>query len=73
MILAEDSFTVAPGIGLVVWTVLALCVLSAGGVTALKGRWGWFWFGLLFGGLLWVYSAFTAAAPGSVWARRAAR
>ncbi|HEV2814789.1 MAG TPA: hypothetical protein VGW10_16155 [Solirubrobacteraceae bacterium] len=63
--------TIAPGPGLIVWTLLALCVVSAGVVTAMKGRWGWFWASLLFGGLPWLVSAFLPAHAGSLWARRA--
>lgn len=52
--------------------MLLLCVLSAGIVTALKGRWGWLAVGLLLGGTLWLFTAFLPAAPGSAWANRRA-
>lgn len=68
----SHSFTVAPSAFLVVWTLLALSVLAAAVVTALKGRWGWLAVGWLTVGVVWLYSAFLPALPGSVWARRRA-
>ena len=62
--------TVAPSPLLLAWTLLALCVLAAGVITALKGRWGWLWAGIVLGGLPWLVSAFLAARPGSGWERR---
>lgn len=60
-----------PNAGLLQWSAVAACLVIAGCVTAAKGRWGWLLAGMLTGGLLWAYSAFLAAAPDSLWARRA--
>ena len=64
---------VAPGAGLILWVLLVLCILLAGLVTALKGRWGWLVAGLLTGGLAWLLSAFLSAAAGSPWSRLGSR
>ncbi len=70
---ATGDFVVAPGPGLILWTVLVGLLLIAGGVTAAKGRWGWVLVGLLTGGLPWFVTAFLAAAPDSMWTRKSKR
>jgi len=67
---ASSEFVVNPDPALIVWTVLFACALLAGAVTAVKGRWGWVLLGLLTGGVLWLGTAFLAATPESLWARR---
>ena len=66
-----DSFTVAPNLGLLLWTIYSFASLGAAVVTALKGRWGWLVVGVLTGGLAWFYSATLPAEPDSTWERRA--
>ncbi len=65
-----SNTSVGPSVGLVVWTIVAASLVTAGGVTAAKGRWGWLLVGLLTGGLVWLYSVTLPAAPGSLWERR---
>ena len=65
-----SNVTVGPNAGLVVWTAVAAATILCGLVTAAKGRWGWVLVGLVTGGLVFLYSAWISAAPGSVWAQR---
>ena len=51
---------------------LSIVILAAGIVTAMKGRWGWLFFGLLLAGLPWLGTALQSAEPDSYWARRQA-
>ena len=50
-----------------VWA-FTIVTLTAGIVTALKGRYGWLALGLIPLGLPWLVSSFLLARPGSVWA-----
>jgi hypothetical protein len=70
MFAADADFVVTPGPFFWLAVCFWLCTLLGGLVTALKGRWGWLAAGLVFGGALWLFTAFLPAAPGSVWARR---
>jgi hypothetical protein len=70
MFAADSAFVVTPGPFFWLAMLLGLCALLGGVVTALKGRWGWLAVGLLFGGWLWLFTAFLPASPDSVWARR---
>jgi hypothetical protein len=45
-----------------------LATLTAGIVTAAKGRYGWLAIGLFLLGIPWVVSSFLLARPGSLWA-----
>jgi hypothetical protein len=63
---------VAPSPMLVLWTLLVLGAVCGAVVTAAKGRTGWFFVGLVTG-VTFLFSAFLPAAPGSPWAKRAAR
>jgi hypothetical protein len=51
--------------------VVAALVLTvlAGVVTALKGKWGFFFLGLVIGPL-WIIGAIRSAKPDSYWARK---
>ena len=69
----STSFEVAPSPFLLIFMLLSLVALGAAVVTALKGRWGWFWFGFVTIGLFWLYSAFLPPRPGSLWERRSLR
>ncbi len=66
VIASSGDFFVEPSVGLLVMLVF----FTAAVVTGLKGRWGWLLAGCVFGGLLWLISAWLAARPGSWWARR---
>jgi hypothetical protein len=69
MLIASDTFLVSPHVGLLRWLMLAVWLVGAV-VTALKGRWGWMFAGLIFGGLIYPFTAvFCVATPDSVWAR----
>jgi hypothetical protein len=56
-----------------VWTVLGsiifVVVLLAGAVTAMKGRWGLFFLGLVTGGIIWPLTAAALAKPESAWSQ----
>jgi hypothetical protein len=69
MLTAAGAFSVAPNLGLVVWTVLVWSLLTAAAITAAKARWEWLLIGLFTGGLLWLISAFLPARPHSLWRR----
>ncbi|MEA2138781.1 MAG: hypothetical protein QOG56_1931 [Solirubrobacteraceae bacterium] len=73
MLGAGSTTFVSPSWQLIAWTVACLLLVPCGVVTGAKGRWGWLTVGLVLGGLPWVGAAFLPAAPGSWWARRAAR
>jgi hypothetical protein len=64
------TFLIQPNPALIIWTLVIVAAIVMGGVTAAKGRWGWFVIGLLTGGLVWLVSGFLEATPGSLWARR---
>jgi threonine/homoserine/homoserine lactone efflux protein len=50
------------------WMLMAYTAFFvAGVVTATKGRWGWLFAGLLFGGVIWPVTAFLPATPRSAW------
>lgn len=55
------------GIWEVLGTLIFMVVLFGGFVTALKGRWGWFFLGLASGGIIWPLTATVLAKPGSAW------
>jgi hypothetical protein len=48
---------------------LAMLGVIGAAITIAKGRWGLFVLGLITGGVLWLFTAFARAAPGSLWAR----
>ena len=48
-------------------TIVFLIVMFGGAITALKGRWGWFFIGLATGGIIWPLTAVAIAKPGSAW------
>jgi hypothetical protein len=70
---SAGNFVVDPGIGLVIWVVIAFLSIPAAVVTASKGRWGWFAFGFITGGLAWLLGSFQPARPTSLWSRRVRR
>jgi bacteriorhodopsin len=49
--------------------VLTVLTVLTGAVTALKGKWGFFFLGL-FIGPLWIIGAIRPAKPDSYWARK---
>jgi len=57
----------SPTIPLEVWA-FTIVTLTAGIVTALKGRYAWLAVGLFLLGLPWVVSSFLLAKPRSAWA-----
>jgi hypothetical protein len=57
----------APTIPLEIWA-FTIVTLTAGIVTALKGRYAWLALGLFLLGLPWVVASFLLAKPGSAWA-----
>lgn len=65
-VMGSGTFLVQPNLGLLAFG--ALCILG-GVVTAVKGRYGWFVLGLVFGGVIWPFSAMLPAAPASPWRR----
>jgi hypothetical protein len=68
------DFVVQVNPGLMTLMLVWLIAAPAGGiVTGLKGRWGWLFAGLVFGGFLWLVAAWLPASPGSWWAGRARR
>jgi hypothetical protein len=70
---SDSTFTVAPSIWLILWTVYVFAVVIVAILTGLKGRYGWLLIGLFLGGLPLFYSAFLTPEPGSLWARWATR
>lgn len=63
----EDSFLVEPERGLIVWTIYAAVALCACCATLIKGRVGWFFLGVVTGGLLWLVGAFLRPVERSPW------
>jgi hypothetical protein len=63
---SSSDFVIEPSPWFSAW-LLVLFVAAV--ITALKGRWGWLLVGCIFGGLLWLVSAWLAPRPGSCWAR----
>ena len=57
------------GLEFLLLAALGAACLVGGMVTALKGRWGWFFLGLLTGGLGWPATALLIARPDSPWGR----
>jgi hypothetical protein len=70
---SSSSFTVAPSLSLVIYTIVMFMALCAGVVTAMKGLWPWLVAGAFTAGLAFFYSAFLPPAPDSLWARRIVR
>lgn len=67
---SASDLVVEPGIGMLIWIVIALLSIPAAGVTAAKGRWGWFVLGFVTCGVCWLIGAFQPAMPTSLWRRR---
>jgi hypothetical protein len=65
--LAVADAGAAPTIPVEIWAFKIL-TLTAGIVTAVKGRYGWLGVGLFLLGLPWLVSSFLLAKPGSAWA-----
>ena len=65
--LAASGFGETPGLPVEVY-LFTLVTLTAGVVTAARGRWVWLALGLFLLGLPWLISAFLLARPGSLWA-----
>jgi hypothetical protein len=65
--LAVADAGAAPTIPVEIWAFTIL-TLTAGIVTAVKGRYGWLGVGLFLLGLPWLVSSFLLAKPGSAWA-----
>ena len=59
---------VQPGLGLLLWTLLAFVALPCAVISAAKGRWGWFLMGLLTI-IGFVVGALQPAVEGSLWSR----
>ena len=70
---ADGSFTVAPSLGLVLWTLYVFAAVGAAGVCSLKDRWISLIFGLLTLGVGWFIGAVLPAQPDSTWDRWARR
>jgi hypothetical protein len=66
---SSSDFVVESNLGFYALAWLLVASVAAV-ITALKGRWGWLLAGCIFGGLLWLVSAWLAPRPGSWWARR---
>jgi hypothetical protein len=66
---SSSDFVVEPTLGFYALAWLLVASVAAV-ITALKGRWGWLLAGCIFGGLLWLVSAWLDPRPGSWWARR---
>jgi hypothetical protein len=66
---ASGRFLIAPNAGILIWTVMAMILVTCGAVTAAKGRWGWLIAGLVTAGILWVAGALQPARPTSAWSR----
>jgi hypothetical protein len=64
---AAEGFRATPEIPLWVWA-FTLVTLTAGIVSATKGRYVWLAVGLFLLGLPWLVSSFLLAKPGSAWA-----
>ena len=64
--LAADAGTGGIPVGVYLFTLLTL---TAGIVTAAKGRYLWLALGLFLLGVPWLVSALMVAKPGSAWAR----
>ena len=68
-LVGDGTFVVSPSFGTGLLVALGILVL-AGAVTAAKGRWGWLFIGVLFGGTIWPLTALLlTATPDSVWGR----
>lgn len=67
-----ETYVIDPSASLILWTALAFVLLAFGIVTALKTRWGWFVIGM-FIPVVWIFSAFAAPTPTSLWHRVARR
>ena len=65
--LAVAAAGAGPTIPVEMWAFTIL-TLTAGIVTAVKGRYGWLGVGLFLLGLPWLVSSFLLAKPGSAWA-----
>jgi len=65
--LAAEGSGAAPGLAVEVY-LYTLVTLTAGIVTAARGRYVWLAVGLVLLGLPWLISAFLLARPGSMWA-----
>jgi hypothetical protein len=70
---AGGGFTVAPDLGLILWTVYWFAAVAAAAVCGLKGRWISLLVGLFTLGLLWFVGATFAAEPESAWERWGSR
>ena len=70
---AGGQFTVAPDLGLVLWTVYCFAAVGAAAVCGLKDRWISLIVGLLTFGVGWFIGAVLPAEPGSAWERWARR
>ena len=70
---AASNFVVDPGIGMVIWVIVAFLSIPAAAVTAAKGRWGWFACGFITCGICWLIGAFQPATPTSLWSKRGRR
>jgi hypothetical protein len=66
-VLAFALAAAAPAIPNGMW-LFTLVTLTAGIVTAAKGRYGWLAVGLFLLGIPWLVSALMLARPGSAWA-----
>jgi hypothetical protein len=66
-VLTAENFGASPEVPLGVWA-FTLVTLTAGIVSAIKGRYGWLALGLFLLGLPWLVSSFLLAKPGSAWA-----
>ena len=69
MPLAASEFVVTPGLGMVIWAVLAILCLVGGGITIAKARWDLLLAGVLTGGLALALAPFVAPRAGSAWSR----
>lgn len=65
--LAAADLGAAPTVPVEIWA-FTLLTLTAGIVTAAKGRYVWLALGLFLLGLPWLVASFLLAKPGSVWA-----
>lgn len=70
---SASNFVVDPGLGMVIWVLVASLSIPAAAVTVAKGRWGWFALGLPTCGICWLIGAFQPATPTSWWGKRDGR
>ena len=66
--LAAADLGASPTVPVEIWA-FTLLTLTAGIVTAAKGRYVWLALGLFLLGLPWLVSSLLLAKPGSVWAK----